>query len=343
MTGVWLAGAILTFVALAFLVIPWWRERKTSSEAVGISGPIVALMIAPVAFALYLTVTTFDPNIEPVASHDELALLDQLAAKLEENPGDVEGWKLLGRSYRELGDYQRARMAFEQAWARTESPDDTLKINYAESMLFTEPATAVGAAGDLVEEVLAASPGNQRAIFWGALVASERGDTVVAAERWSVLLASNPPPEIAEIARAQRDLLLAQSGGRVAAAQAPTTGPVIDLDISLGEDMPPVENLGPNAFLFVFARASGGGPPIAARRLPVSTLPGHVQLSDADAAMGGLQRQTLADSESVTVVARISVNGVANEQPGDLYGEAEVVPSAGETVKITIDKVVPPA
>jgi hypothetical protein len=51
----------------------------------------------------------------------------------------------------------------------------------------------------------------------------------------------------------------------------------------------------------------------------------------------------LAESDSVIIVARISINGSANEQPGDLYGEAEVAPAADEPVRITIDKVVPPA
>ena len=46
---------------------------------------------------------------------------------------------------------------------------------------------------------------------------------------------------------------------------------------------------------------------------------------------------------SVTIVARISLTGEPTEQPGDIYGQAEVEVESGEPVRIMIDSIVPSA
>jgi cytochrome c-type biogenesis protein CcmH len=337
MAGFWFGAGAMTVLALVFLLLPWWRERRQSAKT-GLTGPLTALAVVPVALGLYLYVTTFDPEIAPVATHEDVALLEQLAARLSDDPSDVEGWMLLGRSYRELGDYRSARMAFEQAWNRSTSPDDALKINYAESMLFTEPSTALGAAGDLVEDVLETSPNNQRALFWGALVAGERGESGLAARRWAALLETNPPPEIAAIVQEQLASLASGREPQIAAAAEPS-GPVIEIDVSVADGMP-LDRIGADARLFIFARVPSSPAPIAVVPASLSELPGRFTLSDANAM---LQGSSLASYDEVTIVARISASGQATEQPGDLYGEIQVDPEAGELVSLSIDKVVPPA
>jgi len=334
MAPFWVIASALTLVALGFLLLPLWREsRRSGSRAV--SGGLAAIAVAPVAVALYFHVTTFDPDAPLEAMHEDFALLEQLAARLAGDPDDVDGWALLGRSYMELGDYGRAQAALEEAWKRTEDPDVNLKLTYAQTLLIAQDGAALGLAGDLVEEVLATSPGNEAALFWGGIVAAERNQPGVAADRWTRLLATNPPPEIAELLQSQ---LMALTGRPVAERPpAATTGPVIDVEVR-GADGRMPESLGPNACLYLFARAPGGGPPIVARQLPLSSLPGRFELSDADAMIAG---RSLAGNETVTVVARISVTGQPTEQPGDVYAEATVDPAAGETVSLVIDRVVP--
>lgn len=333
----WIGAAALTLLALAFLLVPWWRERRQGDRA-GPSAALTALAIAPVAVGLYFLVSTYDPAAnQPAASAEDLALLEQLAARLGENPDDVEGWMLLARSYRSLQDYARARMAFEQVWERTGNPDDTLKLLYAESMLFSDPATAQGQAGELIDEVLASAPGNQSALLLGGIAAVESGQRGVATERFTALLASNPPPQIADFVRQQITALT----GAAPASPAPdaASGPVIDVEIRVADGMMP-ETLGPGSYVYLFARAAEGGPPLVARQIPIDQLPGRFELSDADAMMAG---RSLTGQGRVTVVARISVSGQPIAQPGDVFGEAEVDPDAGETVSLTIDQVVPGA
>jgi cytochrome c-type biogenesis protein CcmH len=330
----WGIASALTLVALAFLLVPLWRESRESGNR-AVSGPLAAIAVAPVAVALYFYVTTFDPDAPLEAMHEDFALLEQLAARLADDPDDVDGWVLLGRSYMELEDYGRAQAALEEAWKRTENPDVNLKLIYAQTMLIAQEGAALGLAGDLVEEVLVTSPGNEAALFWGGIVAAERNQPGVAADRWTRLLATNPPPEIAELLRSQ---LMALTGRPVAERPpAVATGPVIEVDIRVGEGMMP-RSVGPDAFLYLFARSPAGGPPIVARQLPLASLPGRFELSDADAMIAG---RSLAGNETVTVVARISVTGQPTEQPGDIYAEATVDPAAGEIVSLVIDRVVP--
>ncbi|HUF72919.1 MAG TPA: hypothetical protein VMR74_08475 [Gammaproteobacteria bacterium] len=334
MTVFWVIAGALTLLALAILLVPLWRESRRSGNR-AVSGPLVAIAVAPAAVALYFAVTTFDADAPLEAVHEDFALLEQLATRLAGDPDDVDGWVLLGRSYLELGDYGRAQAALDEAWKRAEEPDDSLKLVYAQTMLIARDGAALGLAGDLVEEVLANAPRNEAALFWGGIVAAERNQPGVAAERWTTLLATNPPPEIADLIRDQLMALTGRPAAETPAAE--TSGPVIDIEVRVADGVMP-ESLGPNAFLYLFARAPAGGPPIAAKQLPVSSLPGRFELSDADAMIAG---RTLAGNESVTVVARISVTGQPTEQPGDVYGQATVDPASGETVSLVIDRVVP--
>jgi cytochrome c-type biogenesis protein CcmH len=337
MTGFWAGAVALTIVALAFLLLPLWRERKRSGQP-DIIGQLAAVAIAPVAILLYGVVTTFDPELadEVEIRLDESELLGQLEARLAEDPNDINGWVLLGRSYIQLGDYERAREALEQAWNRSDAPDDLLKLAYAQTLLFTVEGSALSLGGDLVEEVLATSPDNEAAMLWGGIVAIERNQPTVAAERWTALLATRPPPEIENLIRNQLVML---TGAPVAASTPADTanGPVIDIEVGVADSIN-LEQFGSNARLFVIARASDSPAPIAVAPYPLSSLPGRYSLSDADAMIPG---RSMSQYEAVTIVARISGSGEALEQSGDVYAEATVDPAAAETVSLVIDKIVP--
>lgn len=341
MASFWLSASALTLVALAFLLIPLWRERRRSGSR-AISGPLTAIAIAPVAVVLYLAVTTFDPDIPSEPRHDDFALLDQLAARLASDPDDVNGWVLLGRSYMELGDYPRALAALEQAWNRTEAPDDNLKMVYAQTLLFTQEGAALGLAGELVEEVLQTAPTNEAALFWGGFVAAERNQPGLAVERWTDLLATNPPSDIVDLVRNQIGRLTGRPAAQAPEAAAVPAGPVIELDVSVADSIS-LDRFGPNARVFILARGTESRAPLAIKQPPppLSALPGRFSLSNADAIAGMAAGRSLSQFDQVIVVARISATGQAGEQPGDAYAEVTIDPSAGETVSLVIDRVVP--
>jgi cytochrome c-type biogenesis protein CcmH len=195
-----------------------------------------------------------------------------------------------------------------------------------------------GDAGRLVEEVLAAQPGNPKALWYGGLVALELGQQDAARSRWTSLLALNLPEEVAEVVRMQ----LAALGGAMSRAPAsgqasPTaSGPAITLNITLGAGRS-VAELGANAQLFIFARAPEGGPPLAVIRQPAAAVPGEFTLSDANSMIQG---RSLSNYDELTVVARLSASGQPTEQPGDWFAQTVFRPKEGGAVALVIDQVV---
>ncbi len=327
----WTVAALFCGVAILILLVPLWRYRK-GGGGWWFSGVATPILIAPLAIALYFYVSNWDPELAQRAAQGE-ELVAQLAERLEQQPDDVDGWLLLARSYMTLGQYPLGRAAYYQAWIRTPMPDDDLKLSYAEAQILSDRSSLSAEAGRLVEEVLVAQPGDLRALWYGGLVALENGREDAVRTRWTALLASNPPPEIAEVLRAELANLGAASGEPAVAAVA---GPTIQIDLSLGPGKS-LEQLAPAAQLFIFARAPEGGPPLAVIRRPASEVPGQFTLSDANSMIQG---RSLANFERITVVARLSASGQPTEQPGDWFAQVDVDPTNTETVALVIDQVV---
>ena len=345
MTQFWWFAAALCVVAVGVLVLPLWRVKLRGGQwsPVGI-GIAVAVAIVPVALGLYKHVSNWDPAVAERADQGA-RLVAALATRLQQTPDDLEGWRLLANSYMALGRYDEGLAAYRQLWKRTPQPDNELKVAYAESQILTDRGTLTGDAGRLIEEALAAEPRNPKALWYGGLVALELGHEDLVRARWTSLLALNPPQQVAEVVRMQLAAIGggsapgggAQAAGPPSGAQAAeASGPTIKLNVTLGAGRS-AQQLGPNAQLFIFARAPEGGPPLAAVRRPASAVPGEFTLSAANSMIPG---RTIANYPEVTVVARLSASGQPTEQPGDLFAQAVVRPAEGAAVALVIDQVV---
>jgi cytochrome c-type biogenesis protein CcmH len=165
-------------------------------------------------------------------------------------------------------------------------------------------------------------------------VALELGRDDDVRSRWSRLLTMNIPEEVTRVVRMQ----LAELDAAAAQSAQPSApiGPAIKVSVTLGEGRV-VSALGPNAQLFIIARAPEGGPPIAVIRQPASVLPGEFSLSDANSMIAG---RSLASYPEITVIARLSRSGQPTAQPGDWEAQAVVRPNGGAAVALIIDQVV---
>jgi cytochrome c-type biogenesis protein CcmH len=326
---IWLLFGIMLLAAALVVTWPLYRRVKRLTPALLAS---VAIVLG-VSALVYSSVGTPVPPT-PVASVEEMvAGLDR---RLQENPEDLEGWRMLGRSYMQLQNYAGAIAAFERVVAMEKPASGQSLASLGEALLIAEGNAASDRTGQLFESALAAEPTNPKALFYGGIVAIERGDRELAADRWEALLSLSPPPEIENVLR-QR---VAEWRGEVPpAAQSPAdaAGEIVAVNVSLGSGA--AAAVAPEATVFIIARdPAQPSPPIAATRRSVSELPARVSLSDADAMIPG---RPLSSFDQLEIVARVSVSGGPIAQPGDWYGQHTVSSPATAPVDIVIEKQLP--
>jgi cytochrome c-type biogenesis protein CcmH len=174
------------------------NSRETSwriGAAIGIAG-----LLPTAALAVYAAVGTpaaVNPaKVTPEAdggsgrhSAAELAAAaEQLKARLQREPGHVEGWVLLARTFVSLERFADARDAYNHATAlapnepRLHAELGELLVLSAGGNVTPEAAGEFAKAGD-----------DPRARFYGAEAALQRGDRETAKAELKALLASAPP------------------------------------------------------------------------------------------------------------------------------------------------------
>ena len=323
---IWL---ILGTMLLAAAIVVGWplvqHEKRLSLQA--ISAIVVVLALSA---GMYATIGT--PQEKSAGS--ELASIEEMVAgldqRLRDNPDDLAGWKMLGRTNFQLRDYDKAIQAYERAVQLESASNGQTLADLGEAIWMQDPSTLTGRAGELFENAIATSPNNSKALFYSGLVAVERGERFLAADRWETLLALSPPEGIQEILQ-QR---ITQLRGEEMPVQEAPAAPIISAAIELA---PAAEKaVDPNAIVFIIARdPAQPSPPIAALRRRVAELPAVVALSDSDAMMPG---RLLSGFSELEIVARVSMSGQPVAQPGDWYGEKIVRPAESGEVSIVIDR-----
>jgi cytochrome c-type biogenesis protein CcmH len=120
-------------------------------------------------------------------------MVGQLAARLEEEPDDAEGWRMLGRSYEVLGEPENSAEAFGRA-ADLRPDDMAAQLDYATALLDAAGSDAPPPeAVARLEKVVARDPSNPDALFYLGEIAHRQGETAIAILYWQRLLAQLPP------------------------------------------------------------------------------------------------------------------------------------------------------
>ncbi|MGI9333314.1 MAG: c-type cytochrome biogenesis protein CcmI [Gammaproteobacteria bacterium] len=260
-----------------------------------------------------------------------------LAARLEQAPDDLEGWRMLARSYQVLERTDEALAAYERALDL--APDDVeLLVNAAETQSVAAGNRLHGVPRARLERALELSPTHQKALWLGGIAALQAQEKALAKTRLERLAAMQP----ADSAQAEALRKLMVQAGLVADdGTAPATdAPALRVNVSIAPEL--AEKLDGSEAIYIFARDSEGPPmPIAAARRTVSELPLTLELGDADAMMPS---RKLSDIDSVTVSARVSISGDARAAPGDFEATGVAVRrnegKAPLAVDVLIDKVV---
>lgn len=281
----------------------------------------IALAIAGIG-GLYLLVGTpaqISPPPDPMAD-----LVTRIEARLDADPMDVEGWRMLGRLRIAQGRFALATDAYAKARALTNDGDPQALIGFAESRLMQDPDLLTGELAPLLERALELAPDDQRALWYGGHLANERGDRALAEQRWRKLLAQDLPPDL----RHAVEMLIG--------APALEAAPLFELEIAVAPAL--AAKVPAGASLFVFVREGDGRMPLLARRMDAAGLPRAVTLGAGDL-LGG--PEALERAKTLTAGARISASGRASRGPGDLEGVVRIERGAPGRARVVIDTVVP--
>ena len=291
-----------------------------------------------------------DAGGHKVTSQEVAAMTARLAARLEENPNDGNGWALLGRSYMVMQRFDDATKSYARAAALI--PDDAgLLADYADALAMTEGRRIEGKPLQLVEQALKIDPGHWKALAMAGSAAFERKDYRKAVAYWEKLQSVVPPE--AEFARTvasniaeARELGGIKAGGAKAepakkplsaAVATGAAGASVRGTVSLAAAL--AAKAAPTDTVFIYARAAQGpGMPLAIVRKQVKDLPAEFMLDDSQAMTPEMKLSNFAE---IVVSARVSKNASATPQSGDLQGASPKMKAGGAPVKIVIDQVVP--
>ena len=307
-----------------------------------IAAIVLAACVPLVSGALYFALGNPTAMTAPAAASEHaiddpkiIAMVDQLAKKLEANPDDGKGWSLLARSYRMLGRVDASVQAYAEA-AKRMPPDAQLYADWAEAVAQSQGRSLVGEPTALLNRALALDPAHPKTLALLGSAAMERQDPATAAVMWKRLRAALPPdsPDLARL-----DEVLARVGEAKPARSAPTRAKADSVEGRVELDPKLAATVKPTDTVFIFARnPDGPRMPLAAMKMTVADLPKTFLLTDA---MAMSPEATISKASKVVVEARVSKSGNAIGQSGDLAGTSGPVAPGARDVKIMIDHVVP--
>ncbi len=295
-------------------------------------------------------------NKKHVGSVEEMAAL--LEAKLQKSPNNPNGWYTLGRTFMSLKQYDRAVEALKRL-RQLVGDDFTVLITLADAMTMANGGRMAGEPFALIKKALQLKPDDPTALWLAGLGYEEAGDGKKAVKLWKKLLplVANEADSVHQvkslIAAAERKMGLqptvevnkplspsqSRSQSVMAEKNKPAaTGASIRVSVKLTWENK--NKVSADDFVLVYARAAHGPRmPLAIVRKQVKDLPFTVMLDDNMAMRPDMK---LSNFGQVNIIARVSKQGQAMPQSGDLQGQVgPVAVKNAQPVTVVIDKVLP--
>ena len=274
-------------------------------------------------------------------------IVENLASKLQADPNNLEGWVLLGRTHRSMGNLDAALSAFDRALKL--NADDELILARAEVLAAKNQGRFDGEPWRVIREVLQRDPQNYGALllagsasyannryadaleFWQRArlrLSADHPDVPNLIEAMSTVQAKlkNPAsPSSTPAAQSAQGAVPAQGSAAAGAAPAAAVasaagGAASGLNVSGQVRLSAAlkSQTSPTDVVFVYAvPANGERMPLALLKTTVAQLPLKFTLDDSSAM---LPDRKLSGASQVLVKARISKSGNAIPQSGDWEG-----------------------
>jgi cytochrome c-type biogenesis protein CcmH len=349
----WIVLVILCLLAVVFAVWPLWRK----------SHRLTPVLASVVVFTVAVSVGLYDrigsPGVpsgrsqgaQGMGHSGDLPGMEEAVASLKErlanNPEDVEGWKMLGRTQSAMRDFAGTVDSLERAVELENGQNADTLVNLAIGLVNRDGGPLEGGRPvALLENALKLDANNQPALFYMGMAFANRNDTENAATLWERLLALGPPQDVRGILEQNIAAWRGEQPPAMStAAEQPTDqveapvpeDAVVSARISLSEEA--VSAMSGNAAVFIIARdPNAPSPPIAVARRMLSDLPAVVSLTDAQSMVEGRNLSAFAEIE---LLARVSLSGGPAAQSGDWFGSMIVRPAENNSVFLTINQKVP--
>jgi cytochrome c-type biogenesis protein CcmH len=177
------AGVIVLFAVAAYM----WLGSPGGTA--GTTSPATGSAVAPQAATSPASPADAAHSLAPEQIG---SMTDRLRARLKEQPGDAEGWAMLGRTYAVTGRHAEAVDAFRQA-ATLRKDDPVLLADYADAMAGSNNGNLDGEPIRMIERALELAPDNLKALSMAGAAAFARNDAAKALAYWDKLVRLAPP------------------------------------------------------------------------------------------------------------------------------------------------------
>lgn len=176
--------------------------------AIGATG-LYALMGKPDVASARATAASLDTAATPPGhpGGDIPAMIAQLKAQVERNPSDPEGWRMLGWSYFQAGQFDDSAAAYDKAAALAPNNGE-YRSAQGESLVQAAGGQMTPAASTAFRQALKLDPTDPRARYFLAVEKDQAGDRDGAMADWIALINSAPEgaPWVGEVRRFVEDL-----------------------------------------------------------------------------------------------------------------------------------------
>lgn len=272
------------------------------------------------------------------AIEDGNQLISAMQTNVHRHADDPNRWMRLSELFLSLEATPSAIEALSRAY-RLSPDNEEIATTYAQISFFANQGRLDANSRRVLQDLLSKNPQHEGAQMLMAM-GEARSSNFEESQNWIAKLRVSIAAKPGDHTQALASLDELSASVRAQQEQA-SAG--IDISVTINSSLLPL--IKADDVLFVAIRDVNGGPPFAAKRLPISVIKqGEVSLSlsDLDAMMPertlGVAR---ADKTQLAVIARISHSGNAVAESGDLSGNPVVISADQNQVNIEINQQVP--
>lgn len=305
-------------------------------------GTLTALIAAPSAEHAMQQDKMSEEQRAQVQQEQILDYIQKLQKHLEANEDDAEAWYNLGQTLVSAGEFDMSIAAYKQV-IRIEGEQADLLGAIAQAHYYRKNQKIDGQVQSYIDRALALDindPSTNILLGMHNFIskeyekAIEHWQRVIDAKRQGVN--SSALQEAVDEAKSRLGLPAERSNNTV---QPTTDGPILNVHVSLSDDVNQQLAEGEDRVVFVYAIPTDGQRmPLAAVKLMASDLPKVVSLSNTNAMSPA---NNLSSVSNVNIFAIVSKSGGVGIKPGDFKAEVQnIAVDNTETISLVVDSFV---